>query len=162
MNTVVLLGNDKVFGDSFSALLSKKCGIIHVTDKEITGNVSENSLLIIESNKKISLTSGICILKNDCKKIPEIDGIFIINRENARHLRLLEGRENVISCGSSGRDTLTFSGLDDNYITLSLQRSLTALNGVVKEPFELPVPYHGEEIYTVLAAACTEILLGII
>lgn len=67
----------------------------------------------------------------------------------------------AVSYGTSPKDTLTFSSLEQDRICLALQREIVSLAGhvVERQEFVLPFP-RGEEPMTFLAAAGVLLLLG--
>ena len=46
----------------------------------------------------------------------------------------------VVTCGTKATDTFSISSLDENQASVSLQRTLIAINGTVIEPCEITMP----------------------
>ena len=68
----------------------------------------------------------------------------------------------TISYGTSPRDTLTFSSLEGDRISLALQRELVTLDGIVLEQQELVLPFPtGAPPLPFLAAVGTLLVMGI-
>lgn len=66
----------------------------------------------------------------------------------------------VITCGSKSVDSVSFTSICDENVTVSLNRSVTALSGRSVQPLEIPVHYDNEEsLYNVLAVTALRILL---
>lgn len=61
----------------------------------------------------------------------------------------------VVTCGTKATDTFSISSLDENQASISLQRTLIAINGTVIEPCEITMhitkPYHPNKILPVAA-----------
>ncbi len=69
----------------------------------------------------------------------------------------------VISCGLSLRDTVTFSSFTDDRCVISIQRPITRFDGKTVEPFELPLSVaDGDDRYGILCANLLLILGGYI
>jgi hypothetical protein len=67
----------------------------------------------------------------------------------------------VISCGMSGRNTVSMTSCTNEYVSLSLNRSIMTLAGIC-EPFEQPVRRLPDTSdYDCMAAFAAAILLGI-
>ena len=61
----------------------------------------------------------------------------------------------VVTCGTKATDTFSISSLDENQASISLQRTLIAINGTFIEPCEITMhitkPYHPNKILPVAA-----------
>ena len=69
----------------------------------------------------------------------------------------------VISCGLSLRDTVTFSSFTEDRCVISIQRPITRFDGRIVEPFELPLSVqNGDDRYGILCANLLLILGGYI
>lgn len=110
---------------------------------------NENNLYAIETDENICIDNSILILKNsaDISKIDMLVGnsIVIVNSENKQQLKqLAEKNAKTITCGLSGKDTITFSSRCENKVVLSLQRSLKNIYGQSIEPFEKSININKE------------------
>ncbi len=88
----------------------------------------------------------------------------ILNSANADDIETAKksGGE-VISCGLSLRDTVTFSSFTDDKCVISIQRPITRFDGRSVEPFELPLSVsEGDDRYAILCANLLLILGGYI
>lgn len=66
----------------------------------------------------------------------------------------------VITCGSKSVDAVSFTSIDDDNVTVSLNRNIIALSGRCVQPLELPVQYSNDEsLYNILAVTALRILL---
>lgn len=67
----------------------------------------------------------------------------------------------ALTCGLSGADTFTVSSWRGDGAVISLLRPLTAFDGLLVEPFELPVTYEQQpDPFDLLACAAVYCLLG--
>ncbi len=66
----------------------------------------------------------------------------------------------VLTCGISGRNTISVTSRTSDSITLSLNRSVMTLRGIC-EPFEFPLTYpHGASDYDIMSAFAAAVALG--
>ncbi|MBC8536837.1 hypothetical protein [Feifania hominis] len=92
------------------------------------------------------------------------DGIAVVDSKNAQALAMLSERGlHTISCGMTGKDTLTYSSVATDEATVCISRSFADLRGheVGEQDIVMPVPV-GEDYYEVLAfcAACAALGLA--
>ena len=88
--------------------------------------------------------------------------VYIACSDDAAPLSALAGTEaNVITVGASKKDTVTYSGITDRQMCVSLTRELRAFSGRVIQPLEFPVEISGEyeDMYSVLAFSALRIIL---
>lgn len=85
---------------------------------------------------------------------------LIVNSLNYSQIESLKHKNNALTCGSSQSDSVSYTGISDEQILVSLNRSITALSGRVIHPFELPVAYSGNlSLYSVLSVTALRIML---
>ena len=66
-----------------------------------------------------------------------------------------------LTCGLSGADTFTMSSWQRDRAVISLLRPLTAFDGTVVEPFELPAAFEiPPDPFDLLACAAVYVMLG--
>lgn len=83
---------------------------------------------------------NVYVLYEEKPKIIEKDSVLIVNGDNRKLLKSLEGTAgNVITCGMSGVSTFTFSSVNDGGCVLCLQRTVELFNGKLMHPQEIPV-----------------------
>ena len=87
--------------------------------------------------------------------------IYIASSDDAAPLSALAGTEaNVITVGTSKKDTVTYSGLTDEQVCVSLTREIRAFSGRVIQPLEFPVAIDdSSDMYDSLAFATLRIML---
>lgn len=67
----------------------------------------------------------------------------------------------ALTCGLASVDTLTLSSYTSDSAVISLQRQITAFDGTILEPFELPVSFISHvEPFSLLACAAVFFFLG--
>ncbi len=90
--------------------------------------------------------------------LPPCHGV-VMGSDNLAALRFLEGCEvPVITCGLSGRDSLTLTSMAEHSAVIALQRSLPRYDGSRVEPMELPVSF--EQPVDRYALLCAVAALG--
>lgn len=148
--------------------LSENYKINSISDgKLISLGNGETEVNLIETSKlnEIRLDNSVLILKNSVKlnmvKFIGRTTKVIISAGNERGITKLNNHlANVITCGYSAKDYITFSSRDDAGGMISLQRSIKQ-NGKIIEPFEIPFEKNGiESDYAVLSACLAMIMLG--
>jgi len=93
--------------------------------------------------------------------LPE-KSIVIANSENTQQLERLELLgQRVISCGKSGRDTLSYTSLTYDGIVISLNREITAFSGKKIQPLEIPVKFNTapDNVYDIIAYTALRLIL---
>lgn len=121
-----------------------QCDVVSV--QKLCKMSSKDSILVVGRNASIpaeSVSAFAVVLNSD-------------NDINAEQWRGMS----VITCGISGRNTVSVTSKTPEKITLSLNRSIHTLRGLC-EPMELPViRVDGIEDYDYMAAFAVSILLG--
>lgn len=90
--------------------------------------------------------------------------ICIASSSNTDLLKMLaDTHARVITCGMSGKDTVTYSSKSDYAISISLQREMLNCTGQIIEPLELVFSLEEHyRSYELLTYAAILILLGVI
>lgn len=120
--------------------------------------------LVFEKNPiKIDATDSILVL-NCLTTAQKVSGerYLIVNSSTPDDMNLAKnsGGE-VIVCGLSLRDTLTFSSFTQDDCVLSLQRRIKRFDGSFADPFEIPLYCsESEDRYAILCASLLLILGG--
>lgn len=125
--------------------------LIFVSRHELQSVKCENAAIIVRS--AAGLPESI-----DCKNVVAIvdsSDRELLAQVGRRHLRAL-------TCGLARSDTFTLSSLTSDSAVISLQRSITAFDGSIVEPFELPVAFaYRVEPFSLLACAAIFSLTGL-
>ena len=113
-----------------------------VTEREIA--VEKNcDILIINTNniKNLKLDKGILILSDSCDTELEecICPVIIADGNRAFLHEKINSKTQYITCGMSAKDTISFSSIDIEEVSVSLMRELKKVNGETVEPFEISV-----------------------
>lgn len=121
--------------------------------------VCDSALEYIQSDKLVFiLQTPDCLPKHfDCNS-----SIAIVDSGNPAVMELaFEKRLRTITCGRSSSDTLTLTSHTSDSAVVALQRSISAFDGTIIEPFEIPVVCHEmESTFYLLAVAASYCLLG--
>jgi hypothetical protein len=138
MKTVCFLGVDKELKQFvISYFLKKKSVIIDRQNISISGT---RFLLNFDLNKHLPERKNVYIFggRNFSKNISISDESICIclSKDNNALTFLCNKNVNVITCGYSATDTVTFSSLNNTNSLISLQRQIKNLNDEVIEPFD--------------------------
>jgi len=159
---------DENFKETVCRLLRKHVKILCVSNNEIHFKGFDKSELIcafIRDLKEITV-DGAAIFLNNCLHPICIknERYCVLDSLNQKDLALAQkSRGEVITCGRSMRDTLTFSSCTEEKCVISLQRQIRRFDNSIIEPFELPVSCEkNDDRYAILCACLLLILLGFI
>ena len=82
-----------------------------------------------------------------------------LNKEQMKTLSYLTC--NVITCGNLIMDTVSYTSITDEEISVSFGRTVTTLGGDEIQPFEIPVKRNGSEsLYEIMAVTALRLLTG--
>ncbi len=109
---------------------------------------------------------GLVVIKEGARDVSlppnALAGGFVVRQEDAPWLHQKgEVRGQVVSCGMSLRDTLTYSSCQDGQPVVSLLRPIHGPFGRLADPQDLPLPPGISGGYTLLAAAAVSLFLGL-
>ncbi|MBC8586128.1 hypothetical protein [Youxingia wuxianensis] len=87
--------------------------------------------------------------------------VIVDSSDTASVSQIAKRKLKAITCGLSRTDTITLSSLAVDSAVLSLQRPLTAFDGIIVEPFELPVSFQTPvDAFSLMACFAALCLLG--
>ncbi len=97
-----------------------------------------------------------------CRVDAEVRCAAVVSAENVLAVRLLSGMDaQTVTCGLSGKDTVTVTSFTGDAAMLALQRSVVACSGRVVQPFELPVRLGGTcDRYAIMSLFAAKLLTG--
>lgn len=118
-----------------------------------------------EKIPKIELKHGIVLLKNSTPLQDPVpfppDCLCILESKNVRAAALLKGSGTaVVTCGTSSRETLSIAGLEESNAALSLQRTLSTLDGQMLEPHDFTVKFSEPRSPHQLLMVCAALLIS--
>lgn len=171
MTSIILYGDKKdlTINSKLRRTLSRYGGVLHVTGPSISDygcDIPEFVLFDLEDLRNIQLNHAILIFKSRQKIEPATislsDGVVaVVEPENKEALALLrESNAVALTCGMSGRSTLTISSIDETSAVISLQRETKTLNGILIEPSEIRVSLSERMEGYVLLAICAVCILS--
>ena len=107
----------------------------------------------------------IIVLGEKCISLPPIipgSAIFVANAMNKEQMSALASvTDNVITCGNLVMDTVSYTSITDEEISVSFGRTVTTLGGDEIQPFEIPVKRTGSEsLYEIMAVTALRLLTG--
>lgn len=107
----------------------------------------------------------VIVLGENVKSVPRFlpqSALIIANALNKEQMEILSHiNNNVITCGSLNMDTVSYTSITDEEITVFLAREVVLNDGTEIQPFEKPVRINGNDrIYPVLATSALRIALG--
>ena len=143
------------------------CGANYISDKAVTSG--EGGFTIISAYKKteINLKNGIAVFIDDTDRFDNQifpDGITgVCEDSNLKALSIFKSCGTpVISCGMSGKNTVTLSSLGSTSLLASLQRTVTDLCGNEVDPAEFKIKLTKQySPFAVMASAAVLLLVGI-
>ncbi len=121
------------------------------------------NLIIFDCDKPVfSVNNGILLMKENGTIPPAVpSGITaIINADNEAQLKAVHKMGiPAVTCGLSATSTISFSSETEDTLTISLNRSITALSGKTIEPLEIPVKKENYSRYSLMSFAALRLLL---
>ena len=169
MICVGLVGSldDNSIGNFLYEKLSKFFSVTYLSNGKLLKNgIGDDFLLFdIDYINICNFENCILIIKRHCP-INSINNlnratVTIVSSDEQDYLKKLSTLNiKTITCGSLGKDTVTFSSKNDDEIVISLQRSFNSIFGEEIEPFEIPIKKsQDDDDFTILAyiALCVEI-----
>lgn len=100
-------------------------------------------ILIINTNniKDLKLDNGILILSDSCDTALEKCKCPVIIADGNRGFlhEKIDSKTQYITCGMSVKDTISFSSIDIDEVSVSLMREIKKIDGESIEPFEISV-----------------------
>lgn len=95
----------------------------------------------------------------DIRTIPE-GSVAIVDADSPEQLRVAEALGiYTVTCGTAASSTVSYTGESDEYLTVSLNRSISALSGRMIEPLEIPVKKLGCNRYTIMSVTALRLIL---
>lgn len=156
------------FRKTVCSILRRYVDTLEVSSKkvfEVTKGRSKICLQFLKNPNVVKTAGGVVVL-NGCTGDFKILGqrAVIFNSSDKEDLYIAgKCTGDVIVCGFSLRDTVTFSSCLEEACVVSLQRKIKRIDGSFKEPFELPIVCKSDDDrYGILAAVLILILFGII
>ena len=107
----------------------------------------------------------IVVMGENTAAIPRLipdTAVIIANALNKEQMHTLSYLTcNVITCGNLIMDTVSYTSITDEEISVSFGRTVTTLDGDEIQPFEIPVKRNGaESLYEIMAVTALRLLTG--
>ncbi len=167
MTDIIIIDRNNQLCDYAMQVLSKSYFVRSTDGQSLVQKGSGYLLYIIRTEHITQINSDSCVvilgeneqygnIKTDCQKMYVIANSLC----DSQITSLKNCACPVITCGSKSVDSVSFTSICDEIVTVSLNRSVTALSGRSVQPLEIPVHYDNEEsIYNVLSVTALRILL---
>lgn len=116
------------------------------TSENITNSIEKTGEILpffADTGLSLQAQNAVWVLGPGILKTPSQiaqTGVAIVDSQDTQTLLLLKNSSlEVITCGFSSKDTLSFSSLEEKRCVISLQRALRTMQNTIVEPFELPM-----------------------
>jgi len=142
MIPVVVFSNEK-FAVQLRRTLGELCTTSYISDREI--KINKNSQLLLVERKKIKSDTepdGILVIcqRHNCVSECGFSSIVIADSSNKTFKSfLIDSETEYITCGMSSMDTVNFSSIHDQEVSVSVMRNVKDINGNTVEPFEVSI-----------------------
>ena len=167
MHNVIIIDDDEATALYAAEVLSGSFHIRLCNGNSLYETGCGESVYIWRTDVLHNLAAENCVivLGEDVVCVPSFlphSAVIIANALNKEQMEILSHRNNnVITCGNLIMDTVSYTSITDEEITVCLGRTVVSLDGKDIQPFEKPVHIHGDDrIYPVLAASALRIFLG--
>lgn len=166
MTDIVVIDEKSNLFDYAVDVLKKTYSVRSFDGRKLQYNGSGYQLNILkcDSIPLISADRCIVLLGEDsvyCDNASECELILVANSANNAQIESLKNcRYFTITCGNDMSDTVSYTSITDESITVSLNRTVKAMSGREIHPFEFPVEnFSNQSIYEVLSVTAMRILL---
>ncbi len=166
MTDIIIIDRHEELSLLATEALSRSFEIRFCADRSLYKAGIGETLNIWRTDRLNGLVTENCviILGESCVSVPRIipDNAVIIanalNKEQMSALSRVTG--NVITCGNLIKDTVSYTSVTDDTVTVSFGRTFSTLSGREVQPFEMPVYRRNDEsVYSVLAVTALRVLL---
>jgi len=169
LTTVFLIGDydDTGLESLIKSNLTNTYSVTYIKNDSVSRLGKGYNLIVVDAPHLgfIELDECIIVMK-DYGDVPSVilpeKSIVIANSENTGQLNSLEILEQrVITCGKTGRDTLSYTSLTYDGIVISLNREITAFSGKKVQPLEIPVKFTStpDNVYDTIAYTALRLVL---
>ena len=164
--TAVFVGKgvNCAFSKTVLKILKSKIEVFEISDTRIEKQTSQKAITVIFSNspKLVNVNDAAVFLNQNTSAEISGEKYLIFDSSNQCDIKAAKnsGGE-VITCGLSLRDSVTFSSMTEENCVISIQRSITGFDGKKTEPREIPCKIEAcDDKYAVLCANLLLVLLG--
>ena len=166
MTDIIIIDRHESLSLLAAEILSHSFEIRYCSGKSLYKTGKGQILNIWRTDRLNGLASEKCIivLGETCVSVPRIipdSAVIIANAMNKEQMSALTNATgNVITCGNLLMDTVSYTSVTDDTVTVSFGRTFSTLSGREIQPFEKPVYcYNDESVYSVLAVTALRVLL---
>lgn len=142
MIPIVVFSSEK-FALQLQKTLSEIYELSFVSEKKIIINNSAQFILVVKQRIETDMEAdGVFVVcdKGKCGCECGFDSIAIVDSSN-KSLKnfLLDCETEYITCGMNSKDTISFSSIHEQEVTVSVMRTIKDINGNTIEPFETTI-----------------------
>lgn len=126
---------------------------IYISTERIVQQINDGvdfCISVVTGKTCIKDDKAILLLPRD-SELPVVESPLTIVADSARQHWPANFGGHIISCGSSRKDTLTFSSKTHEGAVVALMRQIMSLGGQIIEPCEYPVAYIEKDPFIILA-----------
>ncbi len=154
---------DKEIEELIKNRLSESYTITYINQQSFFKTGSGYNLVVMDSEKPfIEVNDSILLMKED-GTVPTTlpsDITAIVNADNMEQLKAVQEHGiRTVTCGTATTATISFSSETDETLTVSLNRSITALSGRTIEPLEIPLKKEDFSRYSLMSFAALRMIL---
>lgn len=157
-------GVDRDFRKTVCKILRKQVGVSEFSAGRAVGRCNSDLFVFFERCPAVIRLCGAVVFLNRCSGREQIAGERLCVCNSAQETDVALARKSggdVITCGMSLRDSITFSSCAESRCVIGVQRSINRLDGSRAEPFELPADCTPQDDrYGILCAYLLLILAG--
>lgn len=143
--------------------LSRNYAVTYINKNKFSRTGKGYNLIVFDSEKPVICSERSILYMKEKGIVPENlpqDTTVIFNVENKEQIKAISCMGiRTIACGMCATATVSFSSETDETLTVSLNRSITALSGRIIEPLELPVIKEAYSNYAIMSFAALRFLL---
>lgn len=159
-------GINCAFRKTVLKILKEKTELFEISDTRIEKSAHKNAITLIFANspKLVNVKEAAVFLNQNTSAEISNERYLVFDSSNQSDIRAAKTSSGeVITCGLSHRDSVTFSSFTEEDCVINIQRSVTGFDGKKIEPCEVPCKIStADDKYAVLCANLLLILLGII
>lgn len=166
MTDIIIIDNEEPLALLIAETLSRLFSIRFYNGKSMYNAGSGNQFNIWRTDTLHGLVTDSCIIVmgEGVTSIPRLvpdNTMIIANALNKEQMKALSCVTcNVITCGNLIMDTVSYTSVTDEEVSVSFSRSMRTLSGREIQPFEIPVHRSDEQsVYEIMAVTALRLLI---
>ena len=166
MTDIIVIDSEESLSLLIAETLSRSFSVrfYNMNSMYLSGEGNAVNLWRTDSLHGLVTDDCIVVMGENTAAIPRLipdTAVIIANALNKEQMKTLSYLTcNVITCGNLIMDTVSYTSVTDDTVTVSFSRTFTTLSGREVQPFEMPVcRNNNESIYSMLAVTALRVLL---